>query len=63
MIRHSRFKLFISVSSGWYLMLRVSLNEQDEARFGTIAFLSEEHCAERFAVQEVYHSRGKADLT
>src|SRR2546421_8769991 len=35
MIKHSRFKLFISVSSGWYLMLRVSLNEQDEARFGT----------------------------
>ena len=44
-------------------MLRVSLNEQGEARFGIIAFLSEEHCAERFAVQEVYHSRGKADLT
>ena len=44
-------------------MLRVSVNEQDEARFGIIAFLLEEHCAKRFAVQEVYHSRGKADLT
>gem|GEM_PF-3987572 len=44
-------------------MLRVSLNEQDEARLGIIAFLRKSNCAERFAVQEVYHSRGKADLT
>ena len=38
-------------------MLRVSLNEQDEA-----PFFGKSNC-ERFAVQEVYHPHGKAGLT